>query len=192
MYNGTMKRILPLIIITLALMLASCASWGDREPTVALEPLVEETVPTAEEEAVMEQETALVGAAGAVQIASIIASKPVPPQFYAGGIIGGANGASMGSDNTYIHARTGEMVLNAHQQRSLWDMINGQDSRQQAGLNLTINNTQANRVDADVREQDGEVFIDILDKHINKGFSDGTYDAGLAAMNTRQEGVIIL
>ena len=40
-------------------MLASCASWGDREPTVALEPLVEESVPTAEEEAVTEQETAL-------------------------------------------------------------------------------------------------------------------------------------
>ena len=40
-------------------MLASCASWGDREPTVALEPLVEETVPIAEEEAVAEQETAL-------------------------------------------------------------------------------------------------------------------------------------
>lgn len=135
---------------------------------------------------------ALVGAAGAVQIASIIASKPVPPQFYAGGIIGGANGASMGSDNTYIHARTGEMVLNAHQQRSLWDMINGQDGRQQAGLNLTVNNTQAGRVDTDIREQDGEVFIDILDKHINKSFTDGTYDAGLAAMNTRQEGVRIL
>lgn len=58
MYNGTMKRILPLIIL-LSLMLASCASWGDREPTVALEPLVEETVPTTEEEAVAEQETAL-------------------------------------------------------------------------------------------------------------------------------------
>lgn len=40
-------------------MLASCASWGDREPTIALEPMVEETVPTAEEEAVAEQETAL-------------------------------------------------------------------------------------------------------------------------------------
>lgn len=53
-----MKRILPLIIL-LSLILASCASWGDREPTVALEPLVEETVPTAEEEAVAEQETAL-------------------------------------------------------------------------------------------------------------------------------------
>ena len=57
-YNGTMKRILPLIIL-LSLILASCASWGDREPTVALEPLVEETVPTAEEEAVTEQKTAL-------------------------------------------------------------------------------------------------------------------------------------
>ena len=54
-----MKRILPSIIITLALMLASCASWGDREPTVALEPLVEESVPTTEEKAVTEQETAL-------------------------------------------------------------------------------------------------------------------------------------
>ena len=58
MYNGTMKRILPLIIL-LSLILASCASWGDREPTVKLEPLVEESVPTAEEEAVAEQETAL-------------------------------------------------------------------------------------------------------------------------------------
>ena len=135
---------------------------------------------------------ALVGAAGAVQIASIIASKPVPPQFYAGGIIGGANGATHGSDNTYIHARTGEMVLNAHQQRSLWDMINGQDSRQQAGLNLIVNNTQANRVDADVRQENGELYIDILDKHINRAFSDGTYDSGLAAMNIRQEGVKIL
>ena len=57
-YNGTMKRILPLIIL-LSLILASCASWGDREPTVAFEPLVEESVPTAEEEAVAEQETAL-------------------------------------------------------------------------------------------------------------------------------------
>ena len=54
-----MKRILPLIIITLALMLASCASWGDREPIVAFEPLVEESVPTTEEKAVAGQETAL-------------------------------------------------------------------------------------------------------------------------------------
>lgn len=136
---------------------------------------------------------ALVGAAGAIQIASIIASKPVPPQFAAGGIIGGANGVSMGSDNTYIHARNGEMVLNANQQKSLWGMINGGSSRsQQGGFNLIVNNTQAGRVDTNVRQQNDEILLDIVDKHVNKGFSDGTYDAGLAAMNTRQEGVKIL
>lgn len=135
---------------------------------------------------------ALVGAAGAVQIASIIASKPVPPSFYTGGIIGGANGATMGGDNTYIHARSGEMVLNAAQQRSLWDKLNGQDSRGAAGYNLTVNNTQSGRVDTSIRQDNNGLIIDILDKHINQGFSDGTYDAGLAAMNTRQEGVKIL
>ena len=52
---------------------------------------------------------ALVAAAGGVQLASIIASKPTPPNFYKGGVIGGSNGATMGSDNTSIHARTVEM-----------------------------------------------------------------------------------
>lgn len=135
---------------------------------------------------------ALVGAAGGVQLASIIASKPVPPQFYAGGIIGGANGATYGSDNTYIHARNGEMVLNAHQQRSLWDMINGQDSRKQAGLNLTVNNSQSNKVDTQFREEDGAVILDIVDKRVNKGFVDGTFDGGYSSMLSRQEGVKIL
>ena len=135
---------------------------------------------------------ALVGAAGAVQLASIIASKPIPPNFYKGGIIGGANGATMGGDNTYIHARAGEMVLNAAQQRSLWDKLNGQDTRVAAGYNLTVNNTQSGRVDTSIRQDNNGLIIDILDKHINQGFSDGTYDAGLAAMNTRQEGVKIL
>lgn len=55
MYNGTMKRIMPITIL-LCLMLASCATWGDGEPTVAMEPLVEETAPV-QEEAVVEQET---------------------------------------------------------------------------------------------------------------------------------------
>ena len=135
---------------------------------------------------------ALVGAAGAVQIASIIASKPIPPSFATGGVIGGMNGASMGGDNTYIHARRGEMILNASQQRSLWDKLNGQYAREN-GLNLTVNNTQAGRVDTDIRQQpNGEIMINIIDKHINKGFADGTYDAGFAAMNTRNEGVRIL
>ena len=135
---------------------------------------------------------ALVAAAGGVQLASIIASKPTPPNFYKGGVIGGANGATYGSDNTYIHARTGEMILNAHQQRNLWDMINGQDGRGETSLDLTVNNTQSNKVDTQFREEDGAVILDIVDKRVNKGFIDGTYDGGYASMLLRQEGVRIL
>lgn len=133
---------------------------------------------------------ALVGAAGAVQIASIVASKPVPPSFYTGGVIGGMNGATMGGDNTYIHARSGEMVLNAAQQRSLWDMINGQQSR--GGYSLTVNNTQAGRVDTQITQDNAGLIVEIFDKHINAGLSTGTYDSGLAAMTSRQQGVTIL
>ena len=136
---------------------------------------------------------ALVGAAGAVQIASIIASKPIPPSFATGGVVGGMNGASMGGDNTYIHARRGEMILNASQQRALWDKLNGQGGHMDPGLNLTVNNTQAGRVDTKIHQQpNGEYILEIIDKRINKGLSDGTYDPGFAAMNTRQEGVRII
>ena len=135
---------------------------------------------------------ALVAAAGGVQLASIIASKPTPPNFYKGGVIGGANGATYGSDNTYIHARTGEMILNAHQQRSLWDMINGQGGRGETSLDLTVNNTQSNKVDTQFREEDGAVILDIVDKRVNKGFIDGTFDGGYASMLARQEGERIL
>ena len=135
---------------------------------------------------------ALVAAAGGVQLASIIASKPTPPNFYQGGVIGGMNGATMGSDNTYIHARAGEMVLNANQQRNLWDMINGQGGRGETSLDLTVNNTQSNKVDTQFREEDGAVILDIVDKRVNKGFIDGTFDGGYASMLSRQEGVKIL
>lgn len=135
---------------------------------------------------------ALVAAAGGVQLASIIASKPTPPNFYKGGVIGGMNGATMGSDNTYIHARAGEMILNAHQQRNLWDMINGQGGRGETSLDLTVNNTQSNKVDTQFREEDGAVILDIVDKRVNKGFIDGTFDGGYASMLSRQEGERIL
>lgn len=135
---------------------------------------------------------ALVSAAGGVQLASIIANKPIPPSFATGGVVGGMNGASMGSDNTYIHARTGELILNAYQQRDLWNMLNGQQSKGSGGLNLTVNNTQAGIVNTSIREENNGIYIDILDKHINKGLSDGTFDAGYSAMQTRQEGVRIL
>lgn len=56
----------------------------------------------------------------AAQIATISAQK-----FANGGIIGGMNGASYGQDNTMVSARKGEMIINAPQQRELWETIRG-------------------------------------------------------------------
>lgn len=51
-------------------------------------------------------------------IATIAAQK-----YFNGGIIGGAKGASYGKDNTVVQAREGEIVMNAPQQKGLWDFI---------------------------------------------------------------------
>ena len=45
--------------------------------------------------------------------------------FETGGVIGGYRGATMGNDNTVASMRTGEMVINAEQQRRLFEIANG-------------------------------------------------------------------
>lgn len=45
--------------------------------------------------------------------------------FETGGVIGGYRGATMGRDNAVASVRTGEMVLNAKQQRTLFEIANG-------------------------------------------------------------------
>ena len=62
----------------------------------------------------------------AAVLAAVAQARALAQQsFETGGVIGGYRGAMMGSDNTYIHARDGEMVLNAQQQRQLFDIANG-------------------------------------------------------------------
>ena len=61
---------------------------------------------------------ALVGTAVAAQ-----AAKVAGVAFESGGIVG-QSGATMGADNRIASIRDGEMVLNANQQKKLFDMIN--------------------------------------------------------------------
>lgn len=129
----------------------------------------------------------IVAAAGAVQIASIVASKPIPPNFAHGGIVGGS---SYYGDNINANVNSGEMITNFPQQKRLWAMLNG-EKQYKPSFPITVNNTQSNRVSAYAQEQNGEVFIEIIDKHINKGFTDGTYDRGFAGMQGRNAGVNI-
>ena len=129
----------------------------------------------------------IVAAAGAVQIASIVASKPIPPNFAHGGIVGGS---SYYGDNVNANVNSGEMITNFPQQKRLWAMLNG-ERQYKPSFPITDNNTQSNRVSAYAQERNGEVFIEIIDKHINKGFADGTYDKGFAGMQGRNAGVNI-
>ncbi len=128
---------------------------------------------------------ALVGAAGAVQIASIIASKPTPPSFATGGVVGGMNGASMGGDNTYIHARRGEMIMNAAQQRKLWDLLSGGSFGGGMGVNLIINNSAANLVSAQPQISKDKIEL-LIDARVNDSLKKGRYTN---ALNMAQQGV---
>jgi hypothetical protein len=65
------------------------------------------------------KQNALITSSTALALSGIAAS--AIKGFEQGGIIG----ATMGPDNTIAKVRTGEMVLNADQQKNLFDMING-------------------------------------------------------------------
>lgn len=130
---------------------------------------------------------ALVGAAGAVQLASIMAAKPIK-HFAAGGFVGGINGASMGADNTTIAARSGELVVNANQQRALWDMLNGTgNAAGTGGVNLTINNNAANLVNVQPQITRGQIEL-MIDARVNDGLKSGRFNSGLNAANAGMSG----
>lgn len=130
---------------------------------------------------------ALVGAAGAVQLASIMAAKPIK-HFATGGFVGGINGASMGADNTTIAARSGELVVNANQQRALWDMINGTgNAAGPGGVNLTINNNAANLVNVQPQITRGQIEL-MIDARVNDGLKSGRFNSGLNAANAGMSG----
>lgn len=125
---------------------------------------------------------ALVGAAGAVQIASIIASKPTPPSFSTGGIVGGS---STHGDNIAANLNSREMVMNMNQQKGLWDFINGGSNGAGGGANIVINNSAANIVSA--RPQITKDKIELLiDARVNESLKNGRYNTSL---NMAQQGM---
>lgn len=68
---------------------------------------------------------AVLASTHAAVLAAIAQAKALAKGFETGGVIGGFRGATMGHDNTYASVRTGEMVLNANQQKTLFEIANG-------------------------------------------------------------------
>lgn len=127
-------------------------------------------------------EAPIVAAAGAVQIASLIASKPIPPSFSTGGIVGGS---SYNGDNIAANLNSREMVMNMSQQKGLWDFINGGSGGRGAAPNIVINNSASNIATAQPRLTRDKIEI-MIDARVNESLKNGRYNDSL---NLAQQGM---
>ena len=127
-------------------------------------------------------EAPIVAAAGAVQIASLMASKPIPPSFSTGGIVGGS---SYSGDNIAANLNSREMVMNMSQQKGLWDFINGGSGGRGAAPNIVINNSASNIATAQPRLTRDKIEI-MIDARVNESLKNGRYNDSL---NLAQQGM---
>ena len=129
---------------------------------------------------------ALVAAAGAVQIASITASRPKPPSFAQGGIV---PGKSYSGDRVQANVNSGEMILNAQQQRALWEAANG-GGRGGATVNMpvTIENTASDKVSASAQMSPKGLQIIIRDI-VRAQMENGDYSQSMAVGNNKNSGI---
>lgn len=125
----------------------------------------------------------LIGAAAGVQMASLIASKPVPPSFATGGIV---QGSSWSGDNVRANVNSGEMILNATQQKALWETANGRGASG-GGMTVVVNNSAANVVNAQPRISRGQIEI-MIDARVKEGLSSGKYNSALEQANQSMDG----
>ena len=125
--------------------------------------------------------SALVAAAGAAQIATIIASKPQPPAFATGGVV---PGNSYTGDRVSALVNSGEMILTRQQQARLFDMANGIGGGE---TNITVKNYKANdtEVTANVTGHDIEL---IIDKRVNESMAAGRYNTSYGIMQNNYNG----
>lgn len=128
---------------------------------------------------------ALTAAAGAVQLASIVASKPVKPSFASGGIV---PGTSYYGDSVEANVNSGEMVITRSQQKSLWDALSGAGILGGANYPITINNTQSNKVRAAARADGGGLTIDIVDAVVQRRIASGAYDSSFKTYEAKKAG----
>lgn len=130
---------------------------------------------------------ALIGASGAVQIATIVANKPKAPSFATGGIV---PGNSYSGDKVKANVNSGEMILNAQQQANLWKMANGAQGSG-AVVNMPVN--IQNNTDSSVKtELSPDGLLILIDKHINAEMAKGTYTQSMNVAQGRAQGASYL
>lgn len=133
---------------------------------------------------------ALVGAAGAIQIATIAANKPKPPSFAAGGIV---PGRSYSGDNVQANVNSGEMILNAQQQRNLWDVANARGHGTQPVVNMpiTIENNASDQVSAQPQLSEHGLRV-VIDQIVNTSMQQGHYTQSMRTAQNKEKGIAYL
>ena len=130
---------------------------------------------------------ALIGASGAIQIATIVANKPKAPSFATGGIV---PGNSYSGDKVKANVNSGEMILNAQQQANLWKMANDAEGGG-AVVNMPVN--IQNNTDSSVKtELSPDGLLILIDKHINAEMAKGTYTQSMNVAQGRAQGASYL
>lgn len=126
-------------------------------------------------------QAAIMGVQTAVQLASQIASKPLPPSYETGGVVGGFSGATLGEDNTYIHARRGEMMLNASQQKNLYDIANKGGASYSNNIFVKNEAGDTTRASASVTPDGVQITIK---KIVNDAMARGEFNNSYAVMKS--------
>lgn len=132
---------------------------------------------------------ALISAAGAAQLASVIASKPQKPSFATGGIV---QGTSYTGDNVQANVNSGEMILNAKQQLALWKMANnGTSSSGNFNQQVIINNSASDKVNVNTQLSKEKLFITVKEI-VNSEMAKGSFRKSMQISNAQNNGVKIL
>lgn len=124
-------------------------------------------------------QAAIMGVQTAVQLASQIAAKPIPPSYETGGVVGGFSGATLGEDNVYIHARRGEMMLNAAQQKNLFDIANGSGASYSNNIFVKNEAGDVARANASVDSDGVQITIKRI---VNDAMAKGEFNNSYALM----------
>lgn len=127
---------------------------------------------------------ALAAAAGAVQIATITANKPKPPQFANGGYVGGN---STRGDKVHALVNSGELILNTREQAVISSLIGrgGKESGAVVNMPVTIENNTGANVSTELNAKGLTVIIDDI---VNSSMASGKYNNSMDIARARSNG----
>lgn len=131
---------------------------------------------------------ALISAAGAAQLASVIASKPQKPSFATGGIV---QGSSYTGDKVQANVNSGEMILNSKQQLALWKLANNGTSNSNFNQNVIVNNTVSDKVNVNTQISKEKLIITVREV-VNSEMAKGSFRNSMQISNAQNNGVKIL